>query len=215
MLINSFLNTFETNMAKKFEIIRLFNDGFNERYIAKETGIPKTTVHYTISKYRNNATIIRIKGSGRQRLLNDEDITYLEKLIVENPKISSKKISSLLEKEREKVVSARTIRKCLNKLRYNSRVPRRIPRLSPRNIYYRNEIAGKWSNWTLKQQENVMFSDETKINLFSSDGRDKLWRKKNKELDTKNTSSTVKQGGGSIMVLGCMAASGVGKLVFI
>ena len=55
MLINSFLNTFEANIAKKFEIIRLFNDGFNERYIAKETGIPKTTVHKTISKYRNNA----------------------------------------------------------------------------------------------------------------------------------------------------------------
>ena len=77
----------------------MFNDGFNERYIAKETGIPKTTVHYTISKYRNNATIIRIKGSGRQRLLNDEDINYLKNLIDENQGIPSKKMSSLLEKE--------------------------------------------------------------------------------------------------------------------
>ena len=116
MLMNSFLNTFESNIAKKLEIIRLFNDGFNERYIAKETGIPKTTVHKTISKYRNNATIMRINGSGRPKILNDEDITYLENLIVETPNLSSKKIANLLERERKKVISARTISNELNKL---------------------------------------------------------------------------------------------------
>lgn len=215
MAINNLLNAYETNIAKKLDIIRLFNDGFNERYIVKETGTPKTTVHNTIAKYKNNGTIMRIKGSGRPRLLNDEDIRYLENLIDENPKISSKKMSNLLEKDRKKIVSERTIRTRLNQAGYNSRVPRKVPRLSPTNILHRNKIAGEWSNWTLKQWENVIFSDETKINLFSSDGRDKVWRKKCEELETKNTSFTVKHGGGSVMVWGCMAASGVGKLVFI
>lgn len=103
MAINNLLNTYETNIAKKLDIIRLFNDGFNERYIVKETGIPKTTVHNTISKYRNKGTIMRIRGSGRPRLLNDEDIRYLENLIDENPKISSKKMSNLLKIDRKKL----------------------------------------------------------------------------------------------------------------
>lgn len=103
MAINNLLNAYETNIAKKLDIIRLFNDGFNERYIVKETGTPKTTVHNTIAKYKNNGTIMRIKGSGRPRLLNDEDIRYLENLIDENPKISSKKMSNLLEKDRKKL----------------------------------------------------------------------------------------------------------------
>ena len=113
MTINNLLNTYEINIDKQFDIIRLFNDGLNEKYIVKETGIPKTTVHNVISKYKNNGTIMRIKGSGRPRLLNDDDIRYLENLIDENPKISSKKMSELLEKDRKKVVSERRIRSYL------------------------------------------------------------------------------------------------------
>lgn len=40
-------------------------------------------------------------------------------------------------------------------------------------------------------------------------------RKRNTELEEKNLISTVMHGGGGVMVWGCMAASGVGELVFI
>ena len=72
MIINNLLNTYEINIAKKFDIIRLFNDGLSERYIVKEIGTPKSTVHNIISKYKNNGTIMRIKGSGKQKLLNEK-----------------------------------------------------------------------------------------------------------------------------------------------
>ena len=40
-------------------------------------------------------------------------------------------------------------------------------------------------------------------------------RKPNKELNPKNLLSTVKHGGGDIMICGCFAASGMGNFVFI
>lgn len=61
----------------------------------------------------------------------------------------------------------------------------------------------------------VIFSDESKFNIFGSDGRQKVWRKVNTELAPSNMSATVKHGGGGVMVWGCMAASGVGNLVII
>ena len=61
----------------------------------------------------------------------------------------------------------------------------------------------------------VIFSDESKFNISDSDGREKVWRKVNSEVDPQNMTGTVKHGGGSIMVWGCMAASGVGNLVLI
>ncbi|GFW78788.1 transposable element Tcb1 transposase [Trichonephila clavipes] len=61
----------------------------------------------------------------------------------------------------------------------------------------------------------VIFSDESKFNIFGSDGRRMVSRKPNTSHHPKHTIPTVKHGGGSVMVWGCMAASGVGKLVFI
>ncbi|GFX31428.1 transposable element Tcb2 transposase [Trichonephila clavipes] len=61
----------------------------------------------------------------------------------------------------------------------------------------------------------VIFSDESKFNLYRSDGQYKVWRQVGKELDPKNTIKTVKYGGESVLVWGCMSAGGVGELVFI
>ncbi|GBO06988.1 hypothetical protein AVEN_255366-1 [Araneus ventricosus] len=42
-----------------------------------------------------------------------------------------------------------------------------------------------------------------------------VWRKPNSELEMKNLTPSVKHGGGSQMVWGCMSAVGVGNLHFI
>ncbi|GFU69841.1 transposable element Tcb1 transposase [Trichonephila clavipes] len=48
-----------------------------------------------------------------------------------------------------------------------------------------------------------------------SDGHQKVWRKANAALEPKNMRVTVKHGGDSIMVWGCMAATGVANVVII
>ncbi|GFW56349.1 transposable element Tcb1 transposase [Trichonephila clavipes] len=61
----------------------------------------------------------------------------------------------------------------------------------------------------------VIFSDESKFNIFESDGRQYVWRKPNPELEKQQITPTVKDGGGSVLVRGCIAANGVGTLCFI
>ncbi len=63
---------------------------------------------------------------------------------------------------------------------------------------------------------NVIFTDESKYNAFSSDGKVRVWRKPNTKFERKNIKSTVKHRGGAVTVWGCFAAiSGMGILVFI
>ncbi|GFV00458.1 DDE_3 domain-containing protein [Trichonephila clavipes] len=45
----------------------------------------------------------------------------------------------------------------------------------------------------------VIFSDESKFNIFGSDGRRMVWRKPNTSHHPKYTIPTVKHGGGSVM----------------
>ena len=63
--------------------------------------------------------------------------------------------------------------------------------------------------------ETVLWTDETKINLYQSEGKANVWRKKGSAYDPKHASSSVKYGGGSVMAWASMAASGVGSLIFI
>ncbi len=62
---------------------------------------------------------------------------------------------------------------------------------------------------------HVLWSDETKISLFGSDGVKRVWRQPDEEYKDKCVLPTVKDGGGSAMVWCCMSAAGTGELQFI
>ncbi len=60
---------------------------------------------------------------------------------------------------------------------------------------------------------HFLWSDETKINLFGSDGVKRVWWQPGEKY--KCVLPTVNHAGGSVMVWGCMSAAGTGELQFI
>jgi len=56
---------------------------------------------------------------------------------------------------------------------------------------------------------------ENKFELFNRKTRLRVWRKLGEEYQERHLQQTVKHGGGSIMIWGCFAWSGVGNLVKI
>ncbi len=52
------------------------------------------------------------------------------------------------------------------------------------------------------------------MNLYVSDEKAKVWRKKGTANNSKITASSVKHGGGGVMALACMSVSGTGPLNF-
>ncbi len=63
--------------------------------------------------------------------------------------------------------------------------------------------------------DSILWSDETKINVFGTDGFKTVWRRKGEEYKEKCMVPTVKHGGGSVLMWRCMSAAGVGELHFI
>ncbi|KAG1617459.1 hypothetical protein G6F44_013053 [Rhizopus delemar] len=65
-------------------------------------------------------------------------------------------------------------------------------------------------DWTVDDWKRVIWSDETKINRFNSDGRTWAWIRSRESLKSHHVKMTVKHGGGSIMLWSAITYAGVG-----
>ncbi|GFY19746.1 transposable element Tc1 transposase [Trichonephila clavipes] len=115
-----------------------------------------------------------------------------------DPKISAPKIAASTSNTLGRSVSAETVRRVLSKAGYNGRVARKKPLIGKRNRVKRLKFA----KHILKPRQfwnEVIFSDESKFNIFGSDRRRMVSRKPNTSHHPKHTIPTVKHGGGSVM----------------
>ncbi|KAI4892929.1 hypothetical protein NFI96_014175, partial [Prochilodus magdalenae] len=79
---------------------------------------------------------------------------------------------------------------------------------TPVHIQARLKFAREHLDVPEEYWENVIWSDETKVELFGKNTTRRVWRKVNAELHPKNTIPTVKHGGGNIMLWGLFLCKG-------
>lgn len=206
---------FKTIEQKSGAVIGLYKDGKTQRQISEILEVPKSTVGDIIKKYDDLQLLSRIPGSGRRPSLETNEVDILVAKAEENPRISAGKLKTLLHESTEKNVCEQTIRNYLHMNNLFGRVACKKPLISEKNIKSRLEVAKSWSTWAMKKWNKVLFTDESKFNLFKSDGRTTVWRKPGERLNLKNVVPTVKYGGGSVLVWGSMSSNGAGKLAFI
>ncbi|GFU73578.1 transposable element Tcb2 transposase [Trichonephila clavipes] len=73
----------------------------------------------------------------------------------------------------------------------------------------------KYKNKPMDFWKKVIFSDESKFKIFTPPSIRKIWRKNKTALEPKNVLPTLKQGGGNVMVWGCVAHNGADNLALI
>ncbi|KAI4876531.1 hypothetical protein NFI96_000478, partial [Prochilodus magdalenae] len=66
--------------------------------------------------------------------------------------------------------------------------------------------------WTSHKGFGTVYCGQMKLELFGTMDQRYVWRRKNQAYEQKNTLPTVKHGGGSVMLWGCFASNGTGKL---
>ncbi len=82
---------------------------------------------------------------------------------------------------------------------------RKVPLLNKTHVQARLKFANdSEENWV-----KVLWSDETKIELFGINSTRRVWRRRNAVYDPKNTKHNAP---GNIMLWGCFSAKGTGQL---
>lgn len=205
----------ELSSDLKDTIVNLALKGYSLRKIGRLIGKCHATVQYILNKFKYKGSVENVPRKPKQKKLSEKEERTIVRQVKFNPRISAPKLRSTLEVSTGKKVCTETVRKVLRRNGYHGRMTRKRPYVSKKNRVVRLQFSKEHVNKGQAFWNNVLWSDETKINLFGSDGVHRVWRKANADNDVTNTTPTVKHGGGSIMLWGCMSAKGVGNIQFI
>ena len=189
--------------------VDLHRSGRGYKKIATQLQLPISTVRGIIKKFKTTGTVVNKPGRGAKFILPPRTVRRMVREIKRSPKLTVTELQQMVASWGHKV-SKSTIRRCLHANKLFGRHARRKPFLTRNHKRKRLEFAKRyWGfNW-----DRVLWSDETKIELFGNKHSKWVWRTTKDAHAEKHLIPTVKYGGGSVMLWGCFASKGPGNLV--
>ncbi|KAG2456602.1 TC1A transposase, partial [Polypterus senegalus] len=204
----------ELSVDLRDRIVSRHKSGKGYRKSSAALKVPMSTVASVIRKWKKFETTRTLPRAGRPSKLSDRGRRALVREVTNNPMVT---LSELQRSSVERGEPSRrtTISAAIHQSGLYGRVARWKPFLSKRHMAARLEFAKRHLKDSQTVRNNILWSNETKIELFGVNARSQVWRKPGTAHYQANTIPTVKHGGGSIMLWGCFSVAGTGTLVRI
>lgn len=195
---------------KRAQIIGLKTLNLNNVEIAQKCGVHKSTVSRVLKRIETTKSISDSKRSGRPAKLGDREKRYVVRMLKSKQGKNATEISQNFFSKTGIKVSRNTVSRTFQQAGYVARVKKKKPLLTPAHMKRRLQWALEFQKFKIEDWEYVVWSDETKFNLFNSDGKEYYWTNNSGVLSPDSVKATKKYGGGCIMVWDCMTWDGLG-----
>ena len=146
--------------------------------------------------------------------MNDRDNAHLKRLCLKNRFQSASRLKEELVAITKKPFSTSTVEQRLKVMGLQSRRPAKKPLLTAKMRSTRLEWCKNYANWTSLDWQNVIFSDESKINLMGADGGAIVRRRKGEQFRNECVLPTERHSP-YVMVWGAITANGVGAILLL
>ncbi|XP_051273026.1 uncharacterized protein LOC127373008 [Dicentrarchus labrax] len=176
--------------------------------------VPMSTVASIIRKWKKFGPTRTLPRAGRPFKLSDRGRRALVREVTNNLMVTLTELQGS-SVERGEPSRRTTIAAALHQSGLYGRVARRKPLLSKRHRAARLEFAKKHLKDSQTMRNKILWSDETKIELFGVNAKRYVWRTPGTAHHLANAIPTGKHGGGSIMLWGCFSVAGTGRHVMI
>lgn len=197
---------------KRATAITLRNEGYSYREIAAKVGhgVTPSGIRKLVKRFGVTGSIENQTGRGRRKVTTPQTDRRIARLSLQNRKSSAGDINKAIC-EAGVTVSDRTVRRRLVDAGLRARIPRKKPFLNPVQRQKRLAWAKEHISWTVDDWAKVMWSDETRISIFGSDGIRYVRRRPGEDCLPECMTSTMKHPL-SIMIWGCMSRKAVGRI---
>lgn len=202
----------EINLEKRAQIVILKETGKSYAEIARILKVCRSGVQKTCQMYRNTSSNTNQKGRGRKRKTTKRDDNRITTISKTDRFKTASDIRAEINQGLAAPISLTTVKRRLRGKGLIGRVAAKKPLLRPQNKRKRLQFAKDHDHWTIDQWKSVLWSDESKFQLFGSNRRQYIRRQTGERQKPNCVASKVKHGGGSVMVWGCFSYDGVGQL---
>lgn len=210
--IHKTINKHYWSPKKRATALTLRNEGYSYREIAKNIGqgVTAAGIFKLCKRFSETGNIQNRAGQGRKKVTTPQTDRRLVRLALQNRRSTSAEINQSLANAGV-TVSNRTVRRRLVDAGLKARIPRKKPFLNAIQRQKRLQWAKDHRDWTNEQWSKVLWSDETRISIFGSDGLRYVRRRVGEDSLPECTTATIKHPL-SIMLWGCMARDSVGRI---
>ncbi|KAI4874042.1 hypothetical protein NFI96_000107 [Prochilodus magdalenae] len=203
--------TKELSKDTRDKIVDLHKAGKGYGAIAKQLGEKRSTVGAIIRKWKKLNMTVSLPRTGAPHKISPRGVSMILRKVRNQPRTTREELVNDL-KRAGTTVSKVTVGNTLRRHSLKSCMARKVPLLKSAHVQARLKFAHDHLDDPEESWEKVLWSDETKIELFGLNSTRCVWRMKNDEYHPKNTIPAVKHGGGSIMLWGRLSAHGTGRL---
>ena len=185
---------------ERLRIIGMLEAGMTQNDIAQRFNVHRNTIQSLARRYRQYGTTRDRPRSGRPRVTSHQQDNYIRLTHLRNrfqtASLTSRNIPGLRN------IHPRTVR---NRLREHGIRPRRPairPVLQQRHRQARLAWCRRHIRYTQREWTGILFTDESRFHLDSSDGRNRVYRRVGERFQDACVVERRSFGGGSVMVWG-------------
>ncbi len=201
------VKTKELSKDVRDKTVDLHKAGMGYKTIVKQLGEKVTTAGVIIRKWKKHKITVNLPRSGAPCKISPHGVSVIMRTVRNQPRTTQEDIVNDLKAART-IVTKKAIGNTLCREGLKSCSARKVPLLKKAHVQAHLKFAShSEENWV-----KVLWSDETKIELFGIKSTRRVWRRRNAAYDPKNTIPTVKHGGRNIILWGCFSAKGTGQL---
>ena len=197
------------------EAVTLHGEGWSYNRIAGRLGVSHTTIARVIQRLAETGDHSRRIGQGRRRVTTPNQDRFLRISAVRQRFTTARNLRSDLQGAGGPLICVQSVRRRLREANLRPRIAARGPALTVQHRRARLNFANEHVNWLVADWERILWTDESRFNLYDCDRRTRVYRRPDERYSQCNFLHTTLYGGGSVMVWGGISLTGRTELVIV